>query len=77
MSYLNVTPENGKWYISEGFKASRGQPTTNGTAELVKHNLGATKMILAGPFDTREQADSQLQQYSTFHNPSVWLCNLE
>lgn len=67
VSYLNITPEKGKWYISEGWKVS------NEPLEMVAHNQRRSKMIVAGPFDTKQAAQSQLE-HAKCYEPFVWLC---
>ncbi len=73
MSYLNIQPEDGKWYIIEGFKSSR---SPGDIAKWDTHNRGRHKMILAGPFNTEEEAEARLHKYSRFHSASVWRCDL-
>jgi hypothetical protein len=74
MCYLNLTPEKDKWYISEGFKASVREDAPFSTNEMRAHNQGRSKMILAGPFDTKEAATSHLCTLQHRHGPFVWLC---
>ncbi|QDT89864.1 hypothetical protein [Gimesia algae] len=76
MPYLDITLEKDKWYISEGFKAMFSPPNVEDIEKMVRHNQGAHKMILAGPFDTKEMAESQLDQYTDYHYPFVWNCEL-
>jgi hypothetical protein len=33
---------------------------------------GADQMILAGPFDTKEEAESRLSDFAQYHEPFVW-----
>ena len=77
MSYLNITPEKGKWYISEGWEVGNQPPavkTPEERAEMLAHNQGKRKMILAGPFDTKQAAQSQLKEHVNRHDPFVWCC---
>ena len=73
MPYLQINPENGKWYISEGFKANIRPETPYSRDEMCAHNQGAHKMILAGPFETKEEASSQLHRFQDYIDPFVWL----
>jgi len=74
MSYLNIQPEDGKWYISEGFKSCRAP---GDIAKWDTHNRGRHKMILAGPFTSNEEAETRLLEYASFHGPHVWCCDAE
>lgn len=49
-NYLGLKPEKGKWYLSDAYKAEWGDE---------RHSLydGCHKTILAGPFDTKAEAD--------------------
>lgn len=54
-NYLRVTPVSGKWYVSERVRSDLkawhpGNPTQQ------QPQRSPAMMILAGPFDTRDQA---------------------
>lgn len=71
-NYLNLMPEKGKWYISEGFISGKGPSTSGEKERMIKHNIGAHKMILAGPFATESEAESEIKCFSDRINPFVW-----
>jgi hypothetical protein len=57
----------GKWYVSEGFVASHCGPEGVDSSR----NRGASKMILAGPFDDRDAAE-QFAAKLTNVEPYIW-----
>ena len=70
MTYLNITPEPGKWYISEGFTSGNGPGID---IDNSAHNIGRDSMVLAA-FDSEEEATLHLGEYSEFRSPYVWQC---
>jgi hypothetical protein len=73
--YLDNTLINGKWYISEGFRLTRN-PTPESREKTRRHNQGAHRMVVAGPFETRQFADGALfdlrNDRPDVHEPFVW-----
>jgi hypothetical protein len=55
--------------MSEGFKASIG-PLMN--EKLIRHNQGRSRMRIAGPFDTEDDAKADLPRYTGARNPFIW-----
>ncbi|QDU04018.1 hypothetical protein V6x_37430 [Gimesia chilikensis] len=76
MSHHSIKTEKDKWYISEGFKGGIRPSSYEFKQEMIDHNQGTIKMILAGPFYTREDADAELlhEKYKEFYEPFVWQC---
>lgn len=70
--YLDLMPEKGKWYISEGFISVKEPSTSDDKERMIKHNIGAHKMILAGPFATESEAESEIKRFCDRVNPFVW-----
>ena len=62
----------GKWYISKGFIALRNEVTEKERSDMIDHNIGADRMILDGPFDTKKEAEGHLYKYRQYHNPKAW-----
>jgi len=64
--------EEGKWYISEGFKAINRPATNEEQEEMLRHNRGAHQMRIAGPFDTKDDAEADLSTLTGVHSPFIW-----
>ena len=73
MGYLDLVPETGKWYVSEGFRAGNRLAMSEADIEaMTDHNQGAPRMILAGPFTTRPEAEALLPEFRSRPQPFVW-----
>lgn len=73
MDYLDLVPESGRWYVSEGFRVgNRLVMNDEDVAAMTDHHQGAHRMILAGPFNTRSDAELELPKFQTRHQPFVW-----
>ena len=74
-AYLTDYLIDGRWYISDSFKTLRSNPATEGQEikeKMIEHNKKASEMRLSGPYDTREEATTNLSRYSDSHHPFVW-----
>jgi hypothetical protein len=67
--YRQVTPIPGKFYVSEGWKAGN----TEGDSIYSPHEHGKrlAEMVLAGPYDTRNEAECWNSQNANGH-ANVW-----
>lgn len=73
MKYLNDELKPGSWYVSEGFVVARSDDTQDAIAKMVCHNIGADRMILAGPFPTKEEAKARALSFGPpLVTPYVW-----
>jgi hypothetical protein len=77
MTYLDIKPELGKWYVSEGWRAERFSQQDGIDPAHVAHNQKPSKMIVAGPFDTREQAEAEQLKHDVPGSLVVWPCTTE
>ena len=48
---------SGKYYVSEGIMVARGEITGQQKEAMLRHNQVPRRMIIAGPFDSREEAN--------------------
>lgn len=71
MNYLNVEPENGKWYVSEGYSEPERAPLTKEKLKTILEH-GAHKMILDGPFDTEKEASEAAEPMDLEHGVYIW-----
>jgi len=69
---MNGNIEKGKWYISKKFKKFTMPPTQKSTYEMIENNIGADKMVIAGPFDTKKDALDNLAKFDRSLEPFVW-----
>lgn len=67
--FLSLLPESGKWYVSEGAQATRSD---GAGVDRTKTYSGLTKSILAGPFESEEQAEEAVA--GDWHAPIIWIC---
>jgi len=72
MEFQDITPENGKWYISRRLIIEGGPGPDY--EKMTKHNLSVYKTIYAGPFATKDEADSRSKDFT---DPYVWCCHSE
>ena len=78
MAYLTNTLLTGKWYVSEGFISSRGPKTDDEINKMVRHNIGAHRMVLSGPYETKALAESSASNFvESFIHPYVWQYSAE
>ena len=71
--YLNLKPEKGKWYISEGYiTVNPLTPYEELKKKMINHNKGKDKMILAGPFTSKKEAKEELKHFDNKIKPCVW-----
>jgi len=54
--YLRVAPIPGKFYVSEGWKSET--MGGDGTRSQFQHGNQLAQMVLAGPYDTRKEAEN-------------------
>ena len=54
--YLRVNPIPGKFYVSEGWKS--GKMGGDGIRSQFQHCNQLAQMVLAGPYDTRKEAEN-------------------
>jgi hypothetical protein len=67
--YRQLTPIPGKFYVSEGWKA--GNSGTDGIRSQHDHDNHLAEMVLAGPYDTRNEAEHWNSHNANGH-ANVW-----
>jgi hypothetical protein len=72
---LSITPEKGKYYLMEKFMV-KNHFDPEGVNEMVHYNVGAPRMLIAGPFETKAEAEATRRAHPEAHRLDVWLCEL-
>jgi hypothetical protein len=72
---LSIIPEKGKYYVMEGFM-TKNHPKPDEVKEMMEFNLGAPHMLIAGPFETKAEAEANRRAHPEAHRLEVWLCEL-
>jgi hypothetical protein len=67
--YLDAAPIPGKFYVSEGWKAR--DKGGDGLLSQFQHDNQLARMVLAGPYDQRHEAELWNTQHAQGH-ASVW-----
>ncbi len=72
---LGITTEKGKYYLMEKFMVLRKKHLDHEAVnEMVRYNLRADRMLIAGPFETKETAEKNRRERPEAHRLDVWLC---
>ena len=78
MSHMTGEPISDKWYICRGWSAGR-YPTQGSGAEIdafkkaqIDHNKPQREMRIAGPFDSKEQAEEARNSRPDSHDIYAW-----
>lgn len=72
LTYLRVEPIPGRWYLSEGWRFGRKSPGDSIPDSHVAHNRPPAEMIVAGPFETRDEALAFRLERPEFHSTDDW-----
>jgi hypothetical protein len=67
--YLRVNPIPGKFYVSEGWKADNSG--ADGVRSQFQHGNQLAQMVLAGPYDTRSEAERWNTAHANGH-AEIW-----
>jgi hypothetical protein len=67
--YLRVNPIPGKFYVSEGWKA--GNSIGGEVLSQFQHGNKLAEMVLAGPYDTRGEAEHWNTNHAKGH-AEIW-----
>lgn len=62
---------SGKYYVSEGIMVARGEITEQQKEAMLQHNQVPRRMIIAGPFDSREEAKAVCPRPQRLR-PYIW-----
>jgi hypothetical protein len=68
--YLKLRPKPGKWYISQGWQ-SGGKGPDGVELSAHQHDGQLSQMLLAGPFETRGEAETWNTKHADGH-AAVW-----
>ena len=73
---LSITPKKGKYYLMEKFMV-KNHPDSEKVKEMWQYNVGARRMLIAGPFETKEDAEANRRAHPEAHRLDVWPCELD
>lgn len=73
--YLNLKPEKGKWYISEGYINGNAPVPYEECKKMINYHKGSEKMILAGPFTSEKEAEEKSKHFANKIKTFVWKCS--